>query len=504
MSFESFIKNFGIIDFRRFTDSAHSLAAYFGEDSNERFFQYKCVIGRIFENENKEVCCSIEDKVKVVPEEYLDELAACVNGLGNWRGQIGYLEKLWKCLNKKCVEGIFLPVCLRNHSVMFLYCEFAREHFYKKGVLIDYSELIDNYPVLNSTIETEVICERNGLSSVHNSTMPQTVITIDRFLNNCGFPNIQLIHSLANVKYENQNNEGVICFVNDEKDIRLKFQNPQPLVYSEIRAIRKYFQMVGNKLNLIAVPYNAKWADPTIDKDVDVWMIQGIGECSNAIATLYYSSGKKWKLVKGEEEVGYDGSCFFARRKFNKEHLKLNELSFMCSQEEIKRFIRIVKRLMKQNHGTMLVISSVAREEASRLGHLRRAMETYDYDLNVLTDREMLMISAIDGCILSDAHGNCTALGAILDGEANIATDIGRGARYNSALTYIKKMNELKHKAAAIVISEDGTIDIVNTETIHQKEIHLDRIKEIESTAYYDIQDASFGNRFANLTDEDE
>ena len=46
--------------------------------------------------------------------------------------------------------------------------------------------------------------------------------------------------------------------------------------------------------------------------------------------------------------------------------------------------------------------------------------------------KDMKGITSIDGAIMADMKGNVHAIGAILDGEAEEAGDVSRGARYNS------------------------------------------------------------------------
>lgn len=58
----------------------------------------------------------------------------------------------------------------------------------------------------------------------------------------------------------------------------------------------------------------------------------------------------------------------------------------------------------------------------------------------------------------------CKAIGVIVDGETVKAGDPGRGARYNSLTNYVRWLNSENRNAnvncMAVVISEDGTLDI--------------------------------------------
>ena len=65
---------------------------------------------------------------------------------------------------------------------------------------------------------------------------------------------------------------------------------------------------------------------------------------------------------------------------------------------------------------------------------LKRA---YGLPFYLLENKDRLMgISAVDGAMLAGIDGKCHCVGAILDGEAVVAGDSGRGARYNSLINY--------------------------------------------------------------------
>ena len=50
------------------------------------------------------------------------------------------------------------------------------------------------------------------------------------------------------------------------------------------------------------------------------------------------------------------------------------------------------------------------------------------------------------------------AFSVLLDGEATVVGDVGRGARYNSTANYIKQKENGRY--VGIIISEDGMINI--------------------------------------------
>jgi hypothetical protein len=118
-----------------------------------------------------------------------------------------------------------------------------------------------------------------------------------------------------------------------------------------------------------------------------------------------------------------------------------------------KRLWRIVETAMEQPHGTMIVVSSGAAEEAARLERQCTRVEPV-----VLGEEMVRRVTSIDGAVLLDADGRCHAVGAILDGRATADGRAARGARYNSAVRYVRDMS---FPTLAVVVSEDGRVDVL-------------------------------------------
>ncbi len=122
-----------------------------------------------------------------------------------------------------------------------------------------------------------------------------------------------------------------------------------------------------------------------------------------------------------------------------------------------KRMAGIVGAAAGQSHGTTIVFSLHAEEEATRLGKtcFQIGKETIENDAGLI-----LQITAIDGAVLCDFNGFCYAIGVILDGKTIPgASDetIDRGARFNSAIRYKNAFP----CSIICIISEDGDVNIV-------------------------------------------
>jgi len=107
----------------------------------------------------------------------------------------------------------------------------------------------------------------------------------------------------------------------------------------------------------------------------------------------------------------------------------------------------------RQTHGTMLVISAAAADEARRLGQQAAPIEPCRLDA-----KGALALSAVDGALLVDPTAMIHAFSVILDGRASEKGNPARGARYNSGLRYV---DSSEAACVAIVVSEDGTVDLV-------------------------------------------
>jgi hypothetical protein len=122
----------------------------------------------------------------------------------------------------------------------------------------------------------------------------------------------------------------------------------------------------------------------------------------------------------------------------------------------VARIWSVVRRAPAQRYGALIVVAEGAREEALRLANQGAAVEPTFLD-GETADRVM----QIDGAVLLDPTGLCHAVGVILDGTAT--PDVGspaRGARYNSAARYVRTAGR---PAIAVVVSEDGTVDVVGS-----------------------------------------
>ena len=113
----------------------------------------------------------------------------------------------------------------------------------------------------------------------------------------------------------------------------------------------------------------------------------------------------------------------------------------------------LAQKATTQPTGTILVISTGAAQEAQRL-----TRQCFRVVPRIITPTVLRLVTNIDGAVLIEPNGICHAIGAILDGLATEKGDSSRGSRFNSALRYV---NSSKYPVLAVVVSEDGWIDLL-------------------------------------------
>ena len=152
---------------------------------------------------------------------------------------------------------------------------------------------------------------------------------------------------------------------------------------------------------------------------------------------------------------------------FQSKKSKLNteiDKIFISQNDKTEIITDIIKSAALQKHGTLIIMSDTANSEATRLCKVRRGFKIESlalYKQKTVIEK----ISSIDGALLIDFNGICYAIGVILDGIVKNSGNSARGARYNSALTYIENHEDIS--CVAVVISEDGSIDLIPSKSMH-------------------------------------
>ena len=254
---------------------------------------------------------------------------------------------------------------------------------------------------------------------------------------------------ISSMRYEGSESVGrMIIARKNHPNIEATISFISPVKLHEYRAARKLLEMSGGDISLLC----------------DSAYIYGLGRLvgvydhrAEDLFTINFTKHYSWELIYGEYtlmQVSYnqphlpkplvDQKKFFSdvRRIFNN-----------ISEKQLNTLWENVLEATTQKHGTMIVVSEGAEKEAHRLGNQSTGIEPLH-----LTPHLIQKLTAIDGAILISPDSTCYAIGVILDGLATQKGTPSRGARYNSAIRYVETT---KYPCLAIVISEDGTIDLV-------------------------------------------
>ncbi len=285
------------------------------------------------------------------------------------------------------------------------------------------------------------------------------------------------INELSWRAHEGEIAAGEIYFIHSDDaylDMKIEFKNPPRL--SDIDAARKLIEMAGAKrserdaLRLVSHGHEIngigglkKLKDRYKSYDSDVFIVRFTG---------YY----KWELwhkdgdIRGHKDGGImmqvaNGVPSLPRPPLVEETFKDTVCrTFTQTTPNVDALWHIVEAAREQGHGTMIVISSAAAEEADRLADQSTVLKKPVKLVGKLLKETLLMMTSIDGALLLDPTGTCYAAGVILDGTAIKGKgESSRGARYNSAIRYIygAKTDLSKGQCLAVVVSKDRKINLV-------------------------------------------
>lgn len=269
-------------------------------------------------------------------------------------------------------------------------------------------------------------------------------------------------------KVEKEN--GIVCFENTWNDMKKDGLEARDLENGKIRYIRKMVELCKDGKYLLT------WFDKVENRSVDRGkndLVDLFGivdqewlEQNRYTRYISFEGYGEWNLnEQGEMLLLYTkGNYYFSKQSREKTWEKELQDKEIVEEEFLEKFKKIIEKLSEQEHGTSMIIleEDDIKEEVKRLckecgrgtqihGVLNLEKEGLDF---------LKGLTSLDGALLVDKSGNCHAFGVILDGEAKKQGNPAKGARHNSALTYINA----KPGRSAVVVSEDKTILIKKSE----------------------------------------
>ena len=259
------------------------------------------------------------------------------------------------------------------------------------------------------------------------------------------FDRFNLISSLL---YEGSEGVGHIVLANSSNaSVKYMIRFQQPVPFREPRWARKILQMAASDLALISDCehiYGLGQLDPSRDPQLqDAFTIDFLDH--------YHWELRCGPMVMLRSHFGVPMLPFevIEQDLFISNYARLFPESSPEDRSHIWNLFSIVSH---QNHGSMIVVTGDAANEARRLATQGTGIEPVR-----LTDQLLRRVSVIDGTIILDPMGQCHAVGVILDGMATDECTPSRGSRFNSAVRYVQSGNA---KRLAIVVSDDRTVDI--------------------------------------------
>jgi DNA integrity scanning protein DisA with diadenylate cyclase activity len=255
---------------------------------------------------------------------------------------------------------------------------------------------------------------------------------------------------ISSLRYEGAEGIGRMLIARrGHPNIQERLRLSRPIRITDCRAVRKLLEISSSESNLSLLCDSAS--------------IYGFGEFVGPydaqredLFVVNFTKHHTWTLDHAEHvmiRVTYNqprlSQTQIEEEKFKRD---LQRIFDDVDPSKAERLWSLILEATKQKHGTTVVVSSEASKEAARLENQCTRIEPVQ-----LTPGVMRMVTAIDGAVMIDPNATCYAIGVILDGGASQKGDAARGARYNSAIRYV----EGKDRSLAIVVSEDGSIDLI-------------------------------------------
>lgn len=292
-------------------------------------------------------------------------------------------------------------------------------------------------------------CERELIYRFTGSRVAQTARKESFF---------DLVCNLACMAYEGNSNTGYLRFTSESTIAKstIRFAKNVACTIENRRELRKLLEMTDSDNGLLVTKGEAV----------------GLTPGKQYRSFIRFDRNGKWKLYLNDTDhpiVSVEGNvCSFCTTEVTNEFRPAFRSVFGDTGDP-DTIETIVDAARQQKHGTSIIISECAEEEAYRLAKYSRAIRIVPISFVDLSGKAAVIksLTAIDGALLLSLSGECYAIGAILDGEVCSEGSTARGARYNSLANYVawksKRTNEHPNgiRSLAVVVSEDQTVDFI-------------------------------------------
>lgn len=283
--------------------------------------------------------------------------------------------------------------------------------------------------------------------------------------NNVTKPNMELnylysnLDTISRTRYEKRETTGVLLVQLNKSNSSVLFRDPIPL--NTHKAARKIIEMAGTERFI----------------ESDGICLYGIGITPESFPVnsiqIYFQGFDQWEaryngnsLFKVKNSIPYIQQPVLTLSEFERKIQSIFNSGELAASS-VKPIYKIIELAINTtSHGALIVISNKANAEAQRLGRQAIQLKSPTH----LQGKILEGIFSIDGAILLDTTGMCHAIGVILDGLAansqqldssNIQENAARGSRFNSSVRYVNSQRNNNTRVTAIVISEDGQVDVL-------------------------------------------
>lgn len=325
--------------------------------------------------------------------------------------------------------------CLKDALFDFLFEEWKKENFY----------------FYNSSLSDIII--HGAINDLVTSVSKQCCGYAEIALyENINLSMLNILTELSYLTYEKSNAEGLIYFTNDVQnvDFQFKFDNYEDVDYfsiANLKLIRKLLELTSIKKGFGIIS--------------DTNRIYGVGKikegCMNY--SVSFDEDHKWVLYKDDDELlsMKDNTLMFANARLNSSDFKsyVSEIFpeiDVENSENASEMLGIIKSLIKQQKGTILVVMKDAKKYIDRYRDLALLIEPVKLD-----EKNVEKLSSIDGAIIMDENCVCYGFGVVLDGKATGFGNRARGSRYNSSERFYNYCrNEDGAELFVFILSDDG------------------------------------------------
>ena len=363
------------------------------------------------------------------------------------------------------------PVPVNGYQVIVV-LQFNREAFYSHYSLAKDREERSNFKLFTSLLDAAIreffdLCEeelqKREPYRVKDREYDEIIRAAGRLLmytpSNAG-GEFRGLHGLfdscnevSSLKHEGDESVGEMLIAKKgHSNVQVVLSLTHPVSMRNHRAVRKLLEVSSSELSLLSDSGYVYGLGKSVDnydrRNEDLFLIRFVRHFT---WELFHDRHLMMQVKYGQPSLPQGDS---GKLRFETD---IKRIFPSITPEELLQLWELTIAAASQRHGTTVVISSEAQKEANRLKSQATVIEP-----TRLTQDVMRMITAIDGAVLVAPESICHAIGVILDGPVAKKGDPSRGARFNSAIRYVEsKKEDHAYTCLVIVVSEDGTVDLV-------------------------------------------